>query len=445
MIWSSVWIKSLPDWMFPSVNNMKEKEMLQKKRADVRTFACSVLRAGCIGFGGGNALIPVMKHEFVDRQKFLTRQEYEQDIFVANLTPGALPVELAAAAGRRKSGCRGMLLGAVLFALPGAVMTVLMLYLLGTLHEEILGMVHKIAAVASLYIGYLLFRYIRDVFRQCKKRGRAHTIRAAAVMCVSFFLVSGKNWYRLFGKQGEPFLCVPTILVLVSGLLFLVVREIVRGIKNFGKERNRQEKTNRQQKKSLYEKQKKQEEKNFSGWEKQNHAVLDARKSSIVFGIFLTVAVIPSLFYGKMAWIFAGKSILSVFVSYGGGDAYLTVAQGIFSDSGLLSESAFYGQIVPVINLLPGSILTKALTGIGYMIGIQTGGSLIAGLCFACAGFAVSVAVSGCSFFVVDGMRAYLGDTSVMTGMGHMMGPMVAGLLLNLLLSLLNQNIMLLF
>ena len=43
---------------------------------------------------------------------------------VASITPGALPVEIAASIGRRKFGIRGMIAGAVMMALPGALMTV---------------------------------------------------------------------------------------------------------------------------------------------------------------------------------------------------------------------------------------------------------------------------------------------------------------------------------
>ena len=79
---------------------------------------------GCIGFGGGSALIPVIEKEIADRQGIDEKQNIDKDVVVASITPGALPVEIAASIGRRKFGIRGMIAGAVMMALPGALMTV---------------------------------------------------------------------------------------------------------------------------------------------------------------------------------------------------------------------------------------------------------------------------------------------------------------------------------
>ena len=56
---------------------------------------------GCIGFGGGSALIPVIEKEIADRQGIDEKQNIDKDVVVASITPGALPVEIAASIGRR--------------------------------------------------------------------------------------------------------------------------------------------------------------------------------------------------------------------------------------------------------------------------------------------------------------------------------------------------------
>lgn len=65
-------------------------------------------KIGCIGFGGGSALIPVIEEEIVKKQKLDTRENLDKDIIVASITPGALPVEIAASVGKRNFGRAGM-------------------------------------------------------------------------------------------------------------------------------------------------------------------------------------------------------------------------------------------------------------------------------------------------------------------------------------------------
>ena len=64
-------------------------------------FIRSMFRIGCIGFGGGSALIPVIEKEIVERQGIDTKQNIDKDVIVASITPGALPVEIAASIGRQ--------------------------------------------------------------------------------------------------------------------------------------------------------------------------------------------------------------------------------------------------------------------------------------------------------------------------------------------------------
>lgn len=60
---------------------------------------CSMLKIGCIGFGGGNAVVPVMEKELVEDKAYVKRKKYEETIMIANVTPGALPVEIASGIG----------------------------------------------------------------------------------------------------------------------------------------------------------------------------------------------------------------------------------------------------------------------------------------------------------------------------------------------------------
>ena len=75
--------------------------------------------------------------------------------------------------------------------------------------------------------------------------------------------------------------------------------------------------------------------------------------------VFLVICSMPALINNANIVEFIGKGIISAFMSFGGGDAYLTIADGLFVDTNMVTESQFYGHIVSVVNVLPGSILCK--------------------------------------------------------------------------------------
>ena len=66
----------------------------------IRGLMQAMLRVGVIGFGGGNALIPVMEKEFVTKKPYVTKEEYDEAVWQQVLRPGhflwRLPAVLAA-------------------------------------------------------------------------------------------------------------------------------------------------------------------------------------------------------------------------------------------------------------------------------------------------------------------------------------------------------------
>ena len=88
------------------------------KMSKLSNLLFTMMKIGAIGFGGGNALVPVIEKSVVEEEKLITAEEFEEDILVANITPGALPLEIAGGIGKRVWGKKGMLLCAMAMALP---------------------------------------------------------------------------------------------------------------------------------------------------------------------------------------------------------------------------------------------------------------------------------------------------------------------------------------
>ena len=155
-------------------------------------FLLNILKIGCLGFGGGSALIPIFEDVFVGENKLDTKENFDKDIIVASLTPGALPIEIASSIGKRNFGKKGMILGGVMMALPGIIASLLLITLLSALQEMIAPVVKCLTVGVSAFIIYLLINYVKSIFAENKTKGKRRFNRSLFVMIAVFVLSGGK-------------------------------------------------------------------------------------------------------------------------------------------------------------------------------------------------------------------------------------------------------------
>ena len=160
--------------------------------------------------------------------------------------------------------------------------------------------------------------------------------------------------------------------------------------------------------------------------------------------LFLLIGFLAALL-GRETLLLYGKGSLSAMLSFGGGDAYLTIADGIFVKSGLITELQYYRYIVPVVNLLPGSILCKTLAGVGYYVGWNVTKNAATGVLYALIAAFSGIAVS-CGIFMLS-YRLYdkLQKLRAFQMVNRWIRPVIAGLLLDVTFSLLFQCMTILF
>lgn len=415
----------------------------------------TMLKIGFIGFGGGTALIPVIEDEVVEKSGIVTEEEFNSDVMIASITPGALPVEIATGIGKETAGNKGMIAAATAMAFPGAFLTILFLVIFSSVGDMVKTQITYLAVGISAFIILTLLLYSWGTLQQAKNKNEK-----ALYFCIilAVFVLSGeKNIYQLLGLSLTPIFAISTLQVL--GLAFFVIL-FTKG----------QLRTKRRTIPALViaacyvlcagnahiipEK----AEPFLLGLmvllaivgtvqsvaespHKKAFPVKDLTGSLICWILFTLILSIPALYLSIEILGFIGTGFLSSVMSFGGGDAYLSVAQGLFVDSGTISYHDFYGNIVSVANALPGSILCKILSGVGYVIGYNLSGSALEGICVALCGFACSVAASGAIVVAVRAVYEKYENLRIFAVVKHFIRPIISGLLLNVAVSLYSSGI----
>ena len=420
-------------------------QSMRRGYADIVRLGLSMLRIGTIGFGGGNALIPVIEKEVVENGKLVTKRAYDEDVVAAGI-------------GQRLGGPAGMLVAASMMSLPGALFTVLILAVLtGEQGAALLGIRYISIGLGAFIISLLLAYAIKTLGAMQQAGTRAFRAMCLAMIAV-FLLSSEKNLYALLGLHMEPVFHLSVLSIL--GLSFFLIIFLGSGF-------SRKKGILAAVLTAAFL---------FSGsqlpvlsapvlhdatavlmtvlgfcglvrsFRSGNEAVdggklfKDTLREVFVWLAFALLFALPALMMLPGSSSFLGEGFLSSLLSFGGGDAYLTIADGLFVQGGTVAAADFYGQLVPVANALPGSILCKILTGIGYLAGFRMGGTS-SGLILALAGVAVSVAASGLIFGLVARLLRTFHDVPVFRQISLWVRPIISGLLLNVALSMLRTNL----
>jgi chromate transporter len=429
------------------------------KRNKLLQLFSTMFKIGCIGFGGGNALIPVIYRKIVKENELLTEEEYDEDVLIASITPGALPVEIAGGIGRRLCGWKGMLIGAYGIALPGVIFTIFLLIVFEFVNDDILQQTKYVSIGISAFICVLLLDYIKGTFENKSNREKIRNKYFDLMIIASVFVLTcGKSIYRILGISTSPLFGLASIDIFILFFFFIfsnagsinIWRIIMSAIISILYIAYKGQRIQLQLPCGFVWLQivmitfsilgmfvciRKQNKINNFMIGKNSERIKDILALATVTVIFM----IPAVGVSKYSLLYGIKGALSSAISFGGGDAYITVVDGMFVDSDMIPESYFYGDIVPVVNILPGSILCKTLSAIGFYIGKRTTGLIVGGIIVALFGFSVSIFASCGIFSIIYMLYGTVSEIPIFVTIKNYIRPIVSGLMLTVILSLIYQ------
>lgn len=113
------------------------------------------LKIGAFTFGGGYAMIALLENEFVDKKKWIERDEFLDMVAIAESTPGPVAINSATYIGYKVAGFWGSLVSTLAVCLPSFVI----IYLISLFFDQFLSL--RLVACAfrgiQVCVIYLIF------------------------------------------------------------------------------------------------------------------------------------------------------------------------------------------------------------------------------------------------------------------------------------------------
>lgn len=87
-----------------------------------RTFA----KIGCVTFGGGYAMLPILERELVEKRRWTTMDDLRDYFSIGQCTPGIIALNVSTFIGQKRAGVKGALVSTTGF-LTGPILIILLI------------------------------------------------------------------------------------------------------------------------------------------------------------------------------------------------------------------------------------------------------------------------------------------------------------------------------
>lgn len=145
-------------------------------------------KIGAFTFGGGYAMLPLIKREVVEEKKWLTDSEVLDIIAIAESTPGPLAINSATFVGSRVGGLKGALAATLGVVLPSFLVILVL--------SQILLQIEQFQTVKNAFQGIragvlvLIGNALISLFCQTRKIAFTYVVLIAVFLLVWFFEIN---------------------------------------------------------------------------------------------------------------------------------------------------------------------------------------------------------------------------------------------------------------
>ena len=158
-------------------------------------------KVGLFSFGGGYAILPLMQHEVVDVNKWISFKEFMDIVAVSQITPGPISINLATHVGYRIGGVVGSTIATTSVILPSIVIISLIVIFLKRFNK--LPVVQRIfkslrVTIVGLILAAGIVLFVKENFIDYK----SYIIFATVLIGGLFFKIGSITLIILSGVAG---------------------------------------------------------------------------------------------------------------------------------------------------------------------------------------------------------------------------------------------------
>lgn len=163
---------------------MENKRDISKCKKLFMTF----LKIGAFTFGGGYAMIPLIRREIVEEQKWLSEEDILDIIAISESTPGPIAINSATFVGYEVAGVLGSTLATLGVVLPAFLIILVISFFLRAF--ESLNVVKYAFKGISIGVLALIINAFYSMAKQCPRNILAYIIAILAFIMVAILGVN---------------------------------------------------------------------------------------------------------------------------------------------------------------------------------------------------------------------------------------------------------------
>ena len=167
-----------------------------RKLKDYLSLFLTMMKIGLFTFGGGYAMIALIENEFVEKKKWLDKDEFLDVAAIAESTPGPIAINAATYIGYKNSGVIGSMIATLGICIPSFVI----IYAISLFFDAFLSFTLVAYAFKGVQICvvYLILTAGLKMLKQIKKTTFNMIIISLTLICMIVFSLFAVKFSTIF-------------------------------------------------------------------------------------------------------------------------------------------------------------------------------------------------------------------------------------------------------
>ncbi len=167
-----------------------------KKGKMISQLFFTMLKIGLFTFGGGYAMIALLENEFVEKKKWLDKDDFLNIAAIAESTPGPIAINSATYIGYKNAGA----LGSVFATLGVCIPSFVIIYIISLFLDAFLTLTYVEYAFRGIQVCvvYLILSAGIKMLKQMERSVFNITVISATLLCMVLFSVFAVSFSTVF-------------------------------------------------------------------------------------------------------------------------------------------------------------------------------------------------------------------------------------------------------